>query len=35
VPHRPLDQLVAPAAVAVAVGGGLFAANVVRLLSEA
>lgn len=35
VPHRPLDRLVAPAAVAVATGGGFFAANVVRLLSEA
>jgi hypothetical protein len=35
VPHRPLDQLVAPAAAVVAVAGGFFAVTVVRLLSEA
>ena len=35
VPHRPVDQLVAPAALAVAVGAALFGAHVLRLLSEA
>lgn len=35
VPHRPLDQLVAPAALAVAVGAGFFGAHVLRLLAEA
>lgn len=34
-PHRPVDQLVAPAAVAVALAAGAFGAQVIRLLSEA
>ncbi|MFP5251997.1 MAG: hypothetical protein ACLGHD_06450 [Actinomycetes bacterium] len=35
VPHRPVDQLVAPAALAVAVAFGAFGALVIRLLSDA
>ncbi|WP_306233183.1 hypothetical protein [Agrococcus beijingensis] len=35
VPHRPLDQLVAPVAVAAAVAAGSFGAFVLRQLSEA
>ncbi|MCR8670919.1 hypothetical protein [Agrococcus sp. HG114] len=34
VPHRGVDQLVAPAALAAAVVGGSFAAHVLRLLAE-
>lgn len=35
VAHRPVDRLVAPAAVAAAAAAGLFGAHVIRLLAEA
>ena len=34
VPHRPIDRLLAPAAVAAAAVAALFGAHVVRLLAE-
>ena len=35
VAHRPIDRVLAPAAVAAAAVAGLFGAHVIRLLSEA